>query len=324
MAAKRILTFIVGAILLIAGGVAGLVTFGTSSPPQPLLNADTPFREVDFHDLPAVQQFQARDGASLAYRIYQGNSDKTVVLLHGAAGGGFMMHALAKAIHAAGFTVYVPDLRGHGSSGPRGDIGYNGQLEDDVADFARFVHSRQPTASMSLVGHSAGGGLTVRIAGGPYGSLFGRYVVISPMLARDAPTVRPGVGGWAKPFKARYVGLTILDRFGIHRFEDLPVLAFAVPPARETMMTAIYSYRLSEDFTQNPHYLDDLRRTSRPMEVLVGTDDELFYADRFEPLIHSVRTDIPVTIVPGVGHIGIIIRPAATEKIIAALEKRKG
>jgi hypothetical protein len=60
------------------------------------------------------------------------------------------------------------------------------------------------------------------------------------------------------------------------------------------------------------------------MEVLVGADDELFYADRFEPLIHSVRTDIPVTIVPGVGHTGIIIRPAATEMVIAALGKRKG
>jgi non-heme chloroperoxidase len=119
------------------------------------------------------------------------------------------------------------------------------------------------------------------------------------------------------------VGLTILDRFGIHRFEGLPVLAFAVPSAREKMMTAIYSYRLSQNFTQNTHYLDDLRRTSRPMEILVGSDDELFYADRFEPLVHSVRTDIPVTVVPGVGHIGIIIRPTATGMVIAALEKRK-
>lgn len=322
MVAKRILTFILGVILLIVGGLAGIVTFGTSSLPPPLLNADAPFNAVDFRDLPAVQSFQARDGASLAFRVYQGNSDKIAMLIHGAAGNGSMMHALAKAIHAAGFTVYVPDLRGHGSSGPRGDISYNGQLEDDVADFAHFIHSLQPIASMYLVGHSAGGGLALRIAGGPYGSLFVRYVVISPMLDRNAPTVRPGVGGLAKPFKARYVGLTILDRFGIHRFEDLPVLAFAVPPAREKMMTAIYSYRLSQNFTQNAHYLDDLRRTSRRMEILVGTDDEFFYADRFEPLVHSVRTDIPVTVVPGVGHIGIIIRPTATEMVIAALEKR--
>jgi hypothetical protein len=116
--AKRTLTFILSVILSIVGGLAGIVTFGTSSLPQPLLNADTPFRDVDFHDMPAVQSFQARDGVSLAFRTYQGDSDKIVVLLHGAAGGGFMIHALAKAIHAAGFTVYVPDLRGHGSSGP--------------------------------------------------------------------------------------------------------------------------------------------------------------------------------------------------------------
>jgi alpha-beta hydrolase superfamily lysophospholipase len=37
-------------------------------------------------------------------------------------------------VRAAGITTYVPDIRGHGGSGRRGDIDYIGQLDDDLAD----------------------------------------------------------------------------------------------------------------------------------------------------------------------------------------------
>ncbi|MDR6412269.1 UNVERIFIED_ORG: pimeloyl-ACP methyl ester carboxylesterase [Burkholderia sp. 1595] len=265
--AAKLLTLAGAAALLAAVALAAMIAFGSSFLPPPLRDADAPFRKVDFHDLPPLQSFRARDGAALAYRVYPGHGNRAVVMLHGAAGSSFMLHALARAVQASGFTVYVPDLRGHGASGVNGDIAYNGQLQDDVADFARFVHRAQPGASLSLLGHSAGGGLALRFAGGPDGALFGRYVLLSPMLARNAPTVRPGVGGFAKPFKARYVGLTILDRFGVHGFESQPVLAFAVPAAPGNMMTPLYLYRLSENFTQDAHYLDDLRHIARPAEL---------------------------------------------------------
>jgi hypothetical protein len=36
------------------------------------------------------------------------------------------MHEIAKALTMAGLDAYVPDLRGHGASGTRGDIAYVG------------------------------------------------------------------------------------------------------------------------------------------------------------------------------------------------------
>lgn len=317
--ATRLFTVIVAVIFLAAIALAGIIAFGTASLPPPLADAAGPFKKIDFHDQPPLQSFRARDGAALAYRVYPFQGKKAVVMLHGAAGSSFMLHALAKSVQAAGYTVYVPDLRGHGASGASGDIAYNGQLQDDVADFARFVHQAKPDTSLSLLGHSAGGGLALRFAGGPDSALFGRYVILSPMLARDAPTVRPGVGGFAKPFKARYVGLTILDRLGFHGFESLPVLAFAMPAAPGSMVTPLYSYRLSENFTQNSHYLDDLRRINKPVEVLVGADDEFFFAGKFPSLVHGVRPDIPVNLVPKVGHMGMALDPAAIQQVIAAL-----
>jgi len=37
--------------------------------------------------------------------------------------------------------------------------------------------------------------------------------------------------------------------------------------------------------------------------------DELFYPERFAPLLRSVRPDLGITIVPGIGHIGMTVAP---------------
>ena len=50
------------------------------------------------------------------------------------------------------------------------------------------------------------------------------------MLHQSAPEARPDTGGWVKVNMPRAIGLTILARLGIHAFEHLPVLSFALPP----------------------------------------------------------------------------------------------
>jgi non-heme chloroperoxidase len=51
-------------------------------------------------------------------------------------------------LSAAGFTTYALDIRGHGGSGDKGQIGYIGQLEDDLTDFMRAV---SPSAPVTLL-----------------------------------------------------------------------------------------------------------------------------------------------------------------------------
>jgi non-heme chloroperoxidase len=310
------------AVILLAAAVAalaGVVAFGTVAPPPPLAAVHKAFDYIDFSDLPKLATYPTRDGSNLAYRRYGGSSDQTAVLIHGSAGQSAGMHALAKALRDAGFTVYALDVRGHGASGRRGDIDYIGQIDNDIADFAAFIRSQNSTARLTLLGASSGGGLVLRIAAGPYGNLFDRYVLLAPMLGPDAPTVRPGVGGWAVPFIPRIVGLTILNRLGIHRFDGLPVLAFAVPPDKQDRLVSTYSYRLMLNFGTNSNYLAHFRGAAKPMAVFVGSGDELFFADRFEPLVHSVRPDIPVTVLSGFGHADLVTKPAALSPIVAAL-----
>jgi predicted alpha/beta superfamily hydrolase len=95
-----------------------------------------------------------------------------------------------------------------------GDIAYIGQLDDDLADFIAEIRPTHPNV-YTLIGFSAGGGFTLRIASGKYGNLFDRYIAIAPALIYPKGIARPGNGGWATVSLPRIVGLTVLDHIGI-------------------------------------------------------------------------------------------------------------
>jgi alpha-beta hydrolase superfamily lysophospholipase len=92
--------------------------------------------------------------------------------------------------------VLIPDLRGHGESAQAGmgDVGYLGQLEDDLEDMHSALRSEYPDARMVLAGHSSGGGLAVKYGGGSLAQ-FDAYILLAPYLGYKAPTVRPNSGG---------------------------------------------------------------------------------------------------------------------------------
>ena len=57
-----------------------------------------------------------------------------------------------------------------------------------------------------------------------------------------------------------------------------------------------------------------------PVTLLVGENDEVFYAEHFEPLLRPRKPDILIEVLPGVDHMGIIVQPAAIASVVAALE----
>lgn len=85
--------------------------------------------------------------------------------------------------------VLVPDLRGHGLNPERrGDIGYIGQFEDDLA--ALIEAKRKPRQKVVIIGHSSGGGLVVRMAGGKHGTHLDHAVLLAPFLKYNDQTAR--------------------------------------------------------------------------------------------------------------------------------------
>jgi non-heme chloroperoxidase len=312
----------------IAAALAGMIAFGTSDPPKPLASIGDPFKTVDFSDLPAEETLPARHGSPIAFRHWDaadpGTPERVVIAIHGSAASSTSLHPLAKALRAEGFTVYAPDIRGHGATGNRGDIDYAGQLDGDLDDLTAAVKARHPNARLSLLGFSSGGGFALHTAATRLGIAFSRIVLISPYLGPRAPTLKPeGTDPWAKAFVPRILALLLLEHVGIHAFEHLPVVAFAVLPEQAKFLAPSYSLLLAEAFGTSD-YAADLRNAKAPLAVVVGGDDELFEASRFAPTINAIRPNTPVTIVPGLDHIGMTLDPRAVPAIAAALRGGKG
>jgi alpha-beta hydrolase superfamily lysophospholipase len=291
-------------------------------PPPPLASIHESAMRIDASGAPGLSRFQAHDATWLAYRLYpaqNGAKDRIVILAHGSSASSGEMHAVAKALAGAGLTAVAVDIRGHGASGTRGDIAYRGQLDDDLADLITELRKAYPAARFSLIGHSAGGGFALRIAGSPLGDTFDRFVLLAPYLGYSAPTNRPaeGPGLWASPDTPRIVATLLLERLGIDWPQSLPAIAFANAPEAKMFVTSQYSFRLLRNYTAPPDWRGAFARAKGRIAVVGGADDELMDAEAYRRVLPQLGA--AVTIVPGVDHMGIVYRPEAIKAILAAM-----
>ncbi|MBV9044612.1 MAG: alpha/beta hydrolase [Alphaproteobacteria bacterium] len=315
---RRVLIVLAVVVLALVGALAAVVAFAAPAAPPHMASVSAAFHGVDFSSVPPIRHFTARDGTELAYRAYPGAPGRVVVLIHGSSGTADSMHAVARAIHAKGATVYALSMRGHDGTGRSGDVDYIGQLDDDLVDFMATLGPRPAGQSRTLLGFSSGGGFALRFAGGPHGALFDRLILVAPQFPYNAPTMRPSAGGWVSVSIPRIVALRLLTRIGITAFNGLPVLAMATNPDPALRLMPVYSFRMQQNFGPGSDYLGDLKRAPKHLAVLAGADDEIFHADKFAPLVKSVRPDASVTIVPKLSHMEMTTRPPALEAIAAA------
>ena len=306
-------------------GVAALaLTLMLASPvrePPPLASIHEGAMQIDASGAPALSRFQARDGTWLAYRLYpatNGARDRVAVLAHGSTAQSVEMHAVATALAAVGVTAVAIDVRGHGASGTRGDIAYPGQLDDDLADLVAELRKAYGSAKISLVGHSAGGGFALRVAAGPLGRDFDRFVLLAPYLGYSAPTNRPseGPGLWASPDLPRIIATIMLGRLGVDWPQSLPAIAFANVPEAKMFVTSRYSFRLMQNYTAPTDWKGAFERARGRVSVIAGADDQLMDAAAYESALPPLG--VPVMILPGVDHMGVCYRPEAIKAILAA------
>ena len=304
-------------------GVLALVVLAMlATPLQPLPELQSISRvrgTVDLSSLPAVERFQGRDGTWLGFRHYAAGGAPTgrvAIVIHGSSGSsGGTIHALSQALAARGVETYAVDIRGHGTSGTRGDIGYVGQLEDDLADFVAVLRKTVPSAPLTLIGHSAGGAFALRVAGSPIQNLFERFVLLAPYLGYDAPSTRAQSGGWASVDIPRIIALTALRTVGINCCEALPVLALAVPPNSEKVLVGIYTDRLMRNFAVRGDFRRDLAAATKPLTIICGADDELMLADKYTEAVRGAKVAVDVRVLEAINHLGIVAAPKAVSLI---------
>ncbi len=250
-----------------------------------------------------------------------------VILIHGSGWHGLQHHRLASYLaNTIGADVLVPDLRGHGFTPERrGDVDYIGQLEDDLADL--IAAYRKDEQDVYFLGHSSGGGLVVRMAGGPHRHLLNGAILLAPYLGYDAPTTRADSGGWAQSLTRRIIGLTILNQFGITGWNDRTVLQFHFPP--EVLngplghtATPSYSYRMMVSYAPRPRLQSDLAALP-PWLLLVGSNDEAFVAEAYEPLMREQAPEGEVRVLPGLGHLELVEDEGAWEMVGEWIKNRE-
>ncbi|WP_439573367.1 alpha/beta hydrolase [Phreatobacter sp.] len=314
-------------VLIAAAGLAaalGLFRPRAPAPIDAIQAADTLIGQTG-GAVPAYRFIPARDGQPLGYRLYEGRAGGGVaVLVHGSSGSSIAVHAVGRALADAGITAYAIDLRGHGESGPLGDAAYRGQPEDDLADLVALIAREHPAEKRVLIGHSLGGAFVLRAAAGPVGQRFDGVLALAPYLSPDPAVNRPNTGGWTDVAVPRIVALSILNRLGVSVFDGLAVIAYAVPADAPGKRASIYSWRLLASLSLPRDWRAALGRIDRPTEVLIGADDQLFVPQAYPGVIASANPRIRTSLLPGIDHMGIVIRPEAIGPIAAATERLLG
>lgn len=296
--------------------LAGAITFGGPSAPPPLDHIAERLDRVDWSDLPATQTYEARDETALAYRAYPGDPAHVVLALHGSGGSGTALHPLARALNDAGATVIIPDIRGHGASGRRGDMDYAGQASDDIDDLRAVIAADYPDAHLTLMGFSMGGGLALREAGRAPAD---RLILLSPYLAHDAPPMEaenpfaPDTA-WANPGVPRLIGLSILNGFGIHSLDHLTVVELATRPEDAEAVASSYTHRLLTSVNPEDWQADLAALPAAPV-IFVGAEDELHHA----PAYADAAPGADIRIISDTDHMGLTLDDAAIAAIVAVV-----
>ena len=266
-------------------------------------------------------RFTMRDGAELSGRRFAADSDTTVLFMHGVAGESGRHNQTAGMIRAAGPVEAIAlDLRGHGKSGgPRWDIDYIGQYEDDLADVVVQIRASRPAGNVILAGHSMGGGIALRYALLTDAPRVDAYLLFAPNLGILSPTSRtespedhpdPDFEPMMKVHVPRLFGLVMLSSAGVTAFNNLPTMIFNLPP--EFPMRA-YSFRAIATTSPEDHAVA-LAAVSVPLLVLAGSDDEAFHGEQYEPVVRA-HSDGEVVLVDGETHAGILRNEEAMEAV---------
>lgn len=228
-------------------------------------------------DVKAVRM-TARDNSNLTawFIRTRASNHACVIVLHGIADSRAGSAGFAGMFLEAGYSVLLPDSRGHGESG--GDSVTYGFLEKyDVVDWAKWLTSEGCEAIYGL-GESLGGAILIQAAG------------TGPMLrAVVAECAYSDLWSIATYRVKQWLGRSVLGTGAISRW-----LVFS------GLLVARLRYGLNLD-TVSP--LKSISETKTPILLIHGTEDENTPPDHSIALAAASQHSA-LWLVPGAGHTG--------------------
>lgn len=149
-------------------------------------------RSADKKELSSLQFIQASDETSLAFRTYiPPQAEAILIFYHGAgAHSGLSYNHIGVGLRDEfKIAVYMPDLRGHGSSGgARGDAPSEEQVWSDINTIVKHARMRHPNLPIFIGGHSGGAGLALNYSSWEQRAPVDGYVFVAPYLGFHSET----------------------------------------------------------------------------------------------------------------------------------------
>ncbi|MDJ0664610.1 MAG: alpha/beta fold hydrolase [Acidimicrobiia bacterium] len=224
------------------------------------------------------------DPLAAAFRL-DGSNGEAVVLVHGHTGNPAHFHPLAKELNAAGFTVTVPRLAGHGTS--MEDMATTGS-RDWVASARRAVNDVSDHERIHLAGLSMGGLISLVLAAETGAASV--TTINSPLLVRNkkfyaAPVVRffvkkvewpddgePDIDEEVRPYWLTYPGFYTSTANGL-----LALMGRAVVAARRLEIPSLVIQSRTDE-TVDPRSASILHRLLGEQSRLVWLENSLHMA----------------------------------------------
>jgi fermentation-respiration switch protein FrsA (DUF1100 family) len=75
---------------------------------------------------------------------------------------------------------------------------------------------------------------------------------------------------------------------------------------------------MQQSFQPHDDFQADIRAVSEPLQVFVGEKDQLFLPERFKDVFDAERSEIPVSVLPGLGHSEMVTSPQAIRAVVEA------
>jgi carboxylesterase len=198
-----------------------------------------------------------------------------VLLCHGFTGSPQSLRPWAEFLAAAGLTVSLPRLPGHGTTWQEMN---RTRSADWYAEAARaFELLRAKTDEVFLMGLSMGGCISLRIAELQPAAVRG-LVVVNPSLAPDtklfvlAPAMKlliPSLKGIASDIKKEGAGEVAYDRVPVKAAATLPRLWKATQAGLDKITQPVLVYHSTEDHVVSPASLNVLRAAIPPDRLTV-------------------------------------------------------
>lgn len=287
-----------------------------SEPYQPVLSPKA-IEDIGFEQPNTFTRvnYTMSDGVTIYAQKYKYPSTTTVVYLHGTLASSYTFNKSAGLVREAlQATVITIDLRGHGQSGGvPGDVSEPNQYAHDLDEILTQVQQDESVEKIIVAGHSMGGGIILRYAETFAQDKVAGYVLFAPHMGTASPTVSQQLdvsNNFIKSHLSRGLGIKLLNEYGIHTYDSLPVVFYNLP---EQMPLRSYSYRSMQ--ASMPHnYIKALTAITKPLLLLVGASDEVFNAAEYTAVCKAY-SEGDCYLQPGESHSGIRHNQKAMEKL---------